>query len=184
MRLRVLGVGNLLQGDDGIGVRLAQELSRRTWPEGVEIWEVGMAGGPHLVGLWEAAEAVLILDAAQFGGLPGTLRRWDFLSPKEAVRAVSTLPEGACLDPHRSSVLPALLLAAALGIDIPVHLIGIQPASVQPGSRLSPEMERAWPRLVREVEQMIAQLLERGQDCQGPETGNKTERKHGQGSDH
>lgn len=159
MKLRVLGVGNLLQGDDGIGVRLAQELSGRTWPAGVEVWEVGMAGGPHLAGLLEGTEAALILDAAQFGGRPGEFRRWAFPSPQEAARAVSALPEGALVDPHRSSVLPALLLAAAMGIDIPLHLMGIQPGSVQPGLGLSPEMERAWPRLVREVERLIAQLL-------------------------
>ena len=75
MRLRVLGVGNLLQGDDGVGVRLAQELARRNWPAGVEILEVGAAGGPHLVGLWEEAEAALIIDAARFGGAPGEVRQ-------------------------------------------------------------------------------------------------------------
>lgn len=159
MRLRVLGVGNLLQGDDGIGVRMAQELSRRTWPPEVEILEVGTLGGPHLVGLLEEAEAAVIIDAADFGGTPGEVRQWIILLERETADGWRGAAAGELLDPHTSSVLPALLLARTLGINIPVRILGIQPGSLQPGIGLSPELERAKPRLLECLEQSIEELL-------------------------
>jgi hydrogenase maturation protease len=153
-------VGNLLQGDDGVGVRLAQELARRNWPPEVEILEVGAVGGPHLLGLWEEAEAALIMDAARFGGAPGEVRPWTFRPAGNGRRAV---PENGAipgsLDPHESSVLPALYLAEALGIGVPVRVIGIQPGSVQLGIGLSPEVEKAWPQLIQFMEREIIGLL-------------------------
>jgi Ni,Fe-hydrogenase maturation factor len=56
-------------------------------------------------------------------------------------------------------VLPALYLAEALGIGVPVRVIGIQPGSVQLGIGLSPEVEKAWPQLIQFMEREIIGLL-------------------------
>ena len=74
MKLLVLGIGNMLLTDDGVGVFAARALMEEAWPEGVDVREGGtftqdifysFAGYSHL----------LVLDVVHAGGAPGTLYR-------------------------------------------------------------------------------------------------------------
>ncbi|MGC8916645.1 MAG: hydrogenase maturation protease [Thermoanaerobaculum sp.] len=99
----VVGVGNILLGDDGIGVRLAQELGQRLLLAGVEVVDGGTLGLsllPYLAG----REVLVVLDAMRNGQPPGTLQwlRWpqgwqgktrrSVSPPKAAPWSCSTLP--------------------------------------------------------------------------------------------
>mgnify|MGYP000353811634 CR=1 FL=1 len=75
MRVVVLGVGNVLRRDDGVGVHVVEELWRRfRFPEGVRLVDGGL-GGPALLGAVEGAEALIAVDAVRGGQPPGTLYR-------------------------------------------------------------------------------------------------------------
>ena len=72
--LTVLGVGNVLMQDEGVGVRVMEALrDSRAWPAGVEFIDGG-AGGLGLLNVIEQAEAMLIIDAAEMGLPPGEHR--------------------------------------------------------------------------------------------------------------
>jgi hydrogenase maturation protease len=126
-RILVAGVGNVLHGDDGFGVELAWRLARRELPDGVKVIETGIGGMSLVQELMQGYDAVLLLDAHQDGGAPGTLR---LLEP--------TLPDLSALDAHAlrdyfadthyATPLRALALAERIGHLPPmVAIIGCEP---------------------------------------------------------
>ena len=126
-QILIAGVGNVLQGDDGFGVQLAWRLAKRAWPDGVKVIETGIGGLSLVQELMLGYGAVLLLDAHQSGGAPGTLR---LLEP--------TLPDLSALDSHQlrdyfadthyATPMRALALLARLGhLPRSVAVIGCEP---------------------------------------------------------
>ena len=70
----VLGLGNVLMGDEGVGVYVVKELEKRALPAGVEILDGG-SGGFTLLEPLESADRIVIVDAASDGNPPGTVTR-------------------------------------------------------------------------------------------------------------
>ncbi|MFG1302416.1 HyaD/HybD family hydrogenase maturation endopeptidase [Xanthobacter sp. V3C-3] len=72
-RILVLGIGNILWADEGFGVRVLEALdAAHTFPETVTLLDGGTQG-LYLLPYLEEAEAVVIVDAVDFGSAPGTL---------------------------------------------------------------------------------------------------------------
>ncbi len=147
----VVGVGNILLGDDGIGVRLAQELGQRLLLAGVEVVDGGTLGLsllPYLAG----REVLVVLDAMRNGQPPGTLQwlRWPQGWQGKSRRSVS---------PHQGSALELLHAASLIGILPPVVWLGVvTPAEVNAGVGLSPVVESRLPSLVAEVAAFLRTL--------------------------
>ena len=130
MSTLVLGVGNLLMGDDGIGVHVAQALERTELPPGVKVVDAG-AGGVTLIGLLEEADNVILIDAANMGKPAGTCV---VFSPEE----VRGLKRDSRLSLHHTDLLGLLDLMRALSMHVPkVRVVGVQPESVEWRDRLS-----------------------------------------------
>jgi len=70
----VLGVGNVLMGDEGVGVQAVRELEKMPLPPNVECLDGG-TGGFHLLGPLQDADRVLLIDACIDGQPSGTVRR-------------------------------------------------------------------------------------------------------------
>lgn len=142
----VLGVGNLLLTDDGVGVRVVQRLlETHSLPEEVQVVDGGTCGLdllPFLVGV----EKLIVVDAANLGQPPGTIRRMAgeevpvFLSQK--------------LSPHEIN-LPELLFSAKLTDIYPpeVVVLGIQPQSLETSLDLTPPV-------AARVDELVARVLE------------------------
>ena len=131
----VVGLGNPLMSDEGVGVRLARILSERTdGAAGVEVLELGTPG-LALLHVVRNRRKVVLVDCALMGEPPGAIRRF---TPDE-VRSAEP-PGGLSL--HRQDALATLELARRLG-EAPdeVIIFGIQPARVEPGEGLSPALE-------------------------------------------
>ncbi len=77
-RVTVIGIGNTLMGDDGVGVRIAEELQRRDLPPDVEV-VVGSVAGMALVRHLMESEAVIFADAIDAGSEapPGSVFRFN-----------------------------------------------------------------------------------------------------------
>ena len=73
-RCLVLGIGNVLMGDEGIGVHVVRRIPDGALPPGTEILDGG-TGGLHLLGPIQAAERVVLVDATVDGAPTGTVRR-------------------------------------------------------------------------------------------------------------
>jgi hydrogenase maturation protease len=69
----VAGIGNVFLGDDGFGVALAERLSRRELPPGVDVADFGIRGMDLAFAMQDGYDAVVLLDATPRGERPGTL---------------------------------------------------------------------------------------------------------------
>jgi hydrogenase maturation protease len=143
----VLGVGNELMRDEGVGVAVARALAAHALSEGVRVVEGGV-GGLDLLFEFDGADRVIIVDAAEMGLEPGAVRVFtpDDIEMGEPVRMTSL---------HGISLLDVLELGRLTGIEAEVVIVGIQPAEVAPGLGLTAAVEAA----VGEAERLIADLL-------------------------
>ena len=73
-KILVLGLGNILMGDEGVGVEVVRELETHALPSGVECLDGG-TGGFTLLGPLEEAGRVVLVDAAVDGNPVGTVTR-------------------------------------------------------------------------------------------------------------
>lgn len=148
----VAGVGNVLRGDDGFGVVVAERLAARPCPPWLQVVETGI-GGIHLVQeIMAGADALIVVDAADRGRPPGTVM---VIEPDILDVASLGLTERHDLlaDMHLARPDKALMLAAALGVLPPrVRVVGCQPVDVDTvGTGLSGPVEAAIDTAVAEV---------------------------------
>ena len=73
-RTLVLGIGNVLMGDEGVGVEVIRRLEQMSLPEGVECLDGG-TGSFALLGPMGSAGRIVLVDAAADDAAPGTVRR-------------------------------------------------------------------------------------------------------------
>lgn len=140
----ILGLGNPLQGDDGVGSRVAQVLERRALPDDVEVIDGGTPG-IGLLNLLEGRARVIIIDAAEMGLQPGAFRRFE---PQDVMLTGSKNRFSL----HRTGVADALMLARELNIELPpIVFFGVQPAIVDWSDALSPAVQAAVPQVIEAV---------------------------------
>ena len=140
----ILGLGNPLQGDDGVGARLVEALERRCLPRDVEVMDGGTPG-IGLVNLLEDRRRVIIVDAAEMGLPAGRVKRFQ---PKD----VTLTGAAEQFSLHRSGVADALALARELDLALPeIIVFGVQPARVGWGDGLSAEVAAVVPQMVETV---------------------------------
>jgi len=115
----VLGIGNMLLTDDGVGVFAAQALQKEAWPENVRILEAGTFTH-DIFYLFEGYDAVLVLDIVHCGGKPGTIYR---LTEDELVKN-----EEQRLSLHDIDLIDSLNMAEMLHKTRPNLLVlGVEP---------------------------------------------------------
>ena len=151
-KIAVLGLGNLMRTDDGVGVHTIRRLaeSGRVSP-GIEVIEGGTLGLDLLPRI-EGMTHVLAIDAVEFGAPPGTLCRF-------ANRELSALPTGKSV--HLlgfSDLVSALRLLGEAPSE--VVLLGVQPESTDWGVTLSPAVAAALNDLVEAALFEIGEWLE------------------------
>jgi hydrogenase maturation protease len=142
--LLVLGLGNVLLQDDGLGVTaVTQLIDRYDRPDGVRVVDGGTLGLSLLPAV-EESDRLILVDAIQAGGAPGDFVRLtgDDVGPAVASR----------LSPHQVGV--ADLLEGARWLDrypSSVVLLGLVPQSIDLGIGLSPAVQQQVPALVERV---------------------------------
>lgn len=127
----VLGLGNLLLSDEGVGVHVVQRMTRRCQiPPDVRILDGGTLG-LNLLPYLQGVTHLIVVDAIDAGRPPGAVVRL----------AGEAIPTALA---HKVSMhqtgLQELLALSQLSGDAPAHvvLLGVQPASLEPGLELSP----------------------------------------------
>lgn len=164
VQVTVLGLGNLLRKDDGIGPRVVQELQKGGLPPGAEAVEAG--GSPYLYrDVIARSRSVIVVDALQGGGTPGSIY---LLTPSE----INPEKEAGFFR-HEEDFLDALALMAYLGVKPDVHIVGVEPKDLSYSLDLSPEIEEKLPFVVKVVRKLTAKacrnpLITRGQSRAAP----------------
>ncbi len=142
----ILGLGNVLRGDDGVGAAIISSLQSQSLPDGVDLIDGGTAG-LEIVLLLKEYRRVIVVDAAEMGLEAG---EWRVFEGKTAV--IPSNP--SCLNGtlHSAGFAEALALAEALGT-LPEELIvfGVQPERVDWGEGLSERVTRVVPVLCEAV---------------------------------
>lgn len=156
-RILVVGVGNVLHGDDAYGVVVVQRLSQRPdLPPSVKVVEVGIGGISLVQELFDGYDVLMIVDAVERDGTPGTIF---LLEPQ--VPDLAQWPQEQRQDflanMHMTTPSRALTLARALGVLPPsVYMLGCQPTTYDElVIGLSPPVERA---IELSVERLIGEL--------------------------
>lgn len=152
----ILGIGNPLLGDDGVGVEAAARLRERAEPalSAVEILDGGSVGLyllPHL----EGRSHVLVLDAIDFGGRPGEIVR---LRADEIPSYIATK-----VSEHQVTFHEVLALMDLLEIKPREFLfLGVQPKSQNWGDSLSPEVAASMDEMLQKAVMQIQAWREDG----------------------
>jgi len=130
----VLGIGNTVMSDDGVGVKVVQSLQEQyRFPDHVELLDGGTLGLDLLPKL-EGISRLIIVDAVETGSAPGTCVR---LSGDELPIALETK-----LSPHQMGLKDLLAVARLLGhAPGEMVLIGVQPGSIEMSTELTPAVE-------------------------------------------
>ncbi len=149
----VLGLGNPLMGDDGLGLRALARLRQEWAVEGVELVDGG-TWGMNLLPLIEDAGRVLLLDAIDVGAAPGTLVE---LERDQIPRLFARK-----LSPHEIDLREVLALAELRGTLPETVALGIQPRDVELGTELTPEVAAQVDGL---LERVVARLRAAGHTC-------------------
>ena len=143
MITKVIGLGNLLVGDDGVGVHVVNELQKKQLPVNVEVIDGGSCG-LGLLTLMEGADRVIIIDAMVSAGKPGSLVKLD---PQQfKLREPQKAPSS-----HYLSLLQTLELAAALGYQQEVLIVGITPETLRLSTSLSSRLQVALPKIIEDI---------------------------------
>ncbi len=154
MKILVMGIGNTLLRDEGVGVYAVRELEAMSWPEGVEFVDGGIFS-QDLFHIYHDYDWLVVLDCVKAGGAPGTLHRLEEADLARASRKAVGV--------HDFGMLDSLLFAEVLGGARPrLAVLGVEPLAIEYGEGLTPDVQRALPELVRAAAARVRAILDAG----------------------
>jgi hydrogenase maturation protease len=141
-RIVIIGVGNLLMKDEGIGIHAIQALEKLGLPKDIKIVDGGTS--PDLIAHTQAGEKMIIIDAAKAGGEPGTIYRF---KPEDLAAERAALASA-----HEMGVVENLALMGITGSKpTEVIIIGVEPGEIDWGMELSPTLRDRIPKIIEVV---------------------------------
>jgi hydrogenase maturation protease len=144
VKTAVVGVGNLLMGDEGVGVHVAEKLKSAGLPPEVAVLD----GGTHFSGLeteLNGAKKLIIVDAVLGGAAPGTIYRFRLDELEDEAEDVK-------LSVHDAGLVEKLRLSQFAGFSPEqVVVIGVEPARIEWNTGLSEEVAEKVPEIIEAV---------------------------------
>lgn len=152
MKTLVIGVGNEYRGDDAVGLIVARRI-RDDSSAHISVREES-GEGAALMEAWQGIESVILIDAVQAGGAPGTIYRFKAHAEPMPVRFFH-------YSTHAFSVAEAIELARKLH-QLPAHLIvyGIEGKDFEAGIGLSTEVEQAAQEVARRAVEELHGIMD------------------------
>jgi len=139
----VLGIGNLLLYDEGIGVYVIRELQKRGVPDNVELLDGGTAGADLLDDMCDRKK-IIVVDAVDADIEPGTVLR---LKPQDLISVGNQ-----SISLHDFGLAETLNMARQLNCEPKdVVIFGVKPKDISPGLGLTPEISSILPKLIELV---------------------------------
>ena len=150
-RIMVMGIGNVLMQDDGVGVHVIRQLEDMDLPAQVELVD----GGTHsydLLDYFSQADFCIVVDAMHAGGKPGTVYRVPLeeleLSPNPNIQSL-----------HEISFAEAMYMLHLEGYLPEVLVYGVEPHTVDLGLELTPVVAEQLPLIVEMIQKDIKEML-------------------------
>jgi hydrogenase maturation protease len=136
----VVGVGNILLRDEGIGCHVVHALEGIPLPD-VEVIDGGTC--PDVLQLLEDADKLVIVDAVKGGGMPGQIYRF---RPEDVAQEQTSL-----LSLHDTSLMDSLKLLQLWHNVGETVIIGVEPRELSWGLELSPELQERMPQIIHAI---------------------------------
>ena len=156
----IMGIGNILLQDEGIGVHVVRRLKEMSLPNNVEVLDGGTAG-LDLVDFMENRRKLIVIDAVKAGDKPGTIYRLTEENLKIKPKAIMSF--------HEIDFLDALYMSDVMrNKPKETVVIGIEPKDMSDGVELSPEIEERIPRII----EIVMEELNTTSHCHSRENGN------------
>jgi hydrogenase maturation protease len=150
-RILILGVGNLLLSDEGVGVHIARTLMEMDFPPQVRVVEGG-TDGFGLMHILLEADRLILVDAIRGGGPPGSIYRFE-------IEDCPPFPDTYKTSVHQISILEVINLSGLIGSPPRTTIIGVEPKCLEMGMDLSPEIEAKIPRVIQLIREEVARSL-------------------------
>ena len=139
----ILGIGNVLLCDEGVGVHVANELMKMDLPPSVSVVEGG-TDGFRLLNVITDADRLIIVDTVRGGAAPGSIYRFD-------IDEVRSCPSGFKTSVHQIGILEVIDLSGLIGKTPYTTVIGVEPKSLEMCMELSPEIGEKVHRVIELV---------------------------------
>ena len=157
-RVLVVGIGNILMGDDGFGSEVIRALEKEPLAQNVEIRDMGITGIDTALEL-EDYDMVIFIDAMEIDEAPGSLKmikiEVEKISPAEALNL-------SRFSIHELSLETVLKFSKAIGtLPGEVFLLGCQPERFDIRHALSPSVGNAIPEAIREITELIEKKIQK-----------------------
>jgi len=165
-RILIACIGNIFLGDDGFGVEVAQRLTRKSYPAGVQVVDFGIRGMDLAYTLLDDYDTLVLVDAIQRGNPPGTVYLIEpdltSINPESGAQAGKV-----ALDAHSMDPFKMLAFARTLGAK-PIHtlLVGCEPTPFTDGVEymemqmgLSEPVQAAIDEAIKIIDTLVTQLI-------------------------
>jgi len=143
----VMGMGNVLLKDEGVGVHVIRMLEEWNLPASVRLIDAGTAA-LDMLQIIGAVKKLIVVDTVKGGGKPGSVYKFKPSDIKSSERALSSL--------HQLGFMEALSIAERIG-EAPrdVTIIGVEPGDISFGLELSSEIKNKLPDIISAVLELI-----------------------------
>lgn len=152
-KVTILGVGNELLSDEGVGVHVAKKLMKMKLPAHIEVIEGG-TDGFGLLNIITDTDRLIVVDCVKGGSAPGTLYKFD-------IDDVPATPSMFKTSVHQISILEVIHLSGLIGKTPQTTVIGVEPELITSGMELSATIAGKIPRVIELIFETIG--------CQVPE---------------
>ena len=142
----ILGVGNILLQDEGIGIHAIRELEKMEWPDHVKLLDGG-TGGFHMLSVFQEYKTIIMIDAALDQDTPGTIKVLEPKFSKDFPRALSS---------HDIGLKDLLDSANLLGPLPKIHLIAV---TIKPQQDLEMELSENMRNILPEIIERVKEIL-------------------------
>jgi len=167
-RVLILGIGNILLRDEGIGVHVVNQLQKYNLPDNVEVIDGGTAALDILLSQ-KGLHKLVVIDAIKAGNKPGAiyktrLNEWSkrglgYLAP-QFIAGFSAGQSQISL--HQFGLFDALAVVEKMDrLPVEVVVIGVEPGEVSSGLQLTEKVAQSIPKVIEQVLEEIQDVIHR-----------------------
>ena len=151
-RILVLGLGNILLKDEGIGVHVIRELQGLALPENVEVIDGGTAGLDMLLSQ-EGSYKLIVIDAARAGGKPGTIYKAKVEGGEiDKLARIFGREKDLKISSHQFGLIESLTAAQSCGCaPREIVIIGVEPKEINYGLEPTEQVSRELSEIIKMV---------------------------------
>lgn len=145
-KVLVIGLGNILMSDDGLGPAVIKQLKQQNWSSNISLLDCGTCPLAYLEQL-SISQYIIVIDAIKNDKAAGTVQQFHLEETRNNALNTTT---------HSYSITQVIALAREIN-NFPQEIIcfGIEPANLDWGTEFSHSVREAMPQLIRRVKQQI-----------------------------